>query len=83
MPNILGPTNFNRAAWAAETLSVFRHRTGCDYEDALGDLLSDLMHWADQHEFDFEAALIRARDHHACEVAEEAAYIERVKGGAL
>jgi hypothetical protein len=64
------PTNFTRAAWAAEALSVFLRRTGTDYEDALGDLLCDLMHWADEHNFDFDAALSRARDHHLAEVQE-------------
>ncbi len=64
------PTNVTRTAWAAEALSVFRRRTGTDYEDALGDFLCDLMHWADEHHFDFDAALSRARDHHRIEVQE-------------
>lgn len=79
MTIILEPTNSDRAAWAAEALRVFRARTRCDYEDSLGDLLCDLMHWADRHEFDFQAALDRASDHHAYEIAE----IELAKEGAL
>lgn len=64
-------SNLDRTLWAEEVLLVFRARTGCDFEDALGDLLCDLMHWADRHDFDFQAALCRARDHHAVEVIEE------------
>jgi hypothetical protein len=35
-------------------------RTRCDCEDSLGDLLCDLMHWADKCDFDFVAALQQA-----------------------
>lgn len=38
-----------------------------DYEDALGDLLSDLMHLSDREPFDFEAALAHAHGHYAAE----------------
>jgi hypothetical protein len=65
------PNNLNRAAWADKAIRVFREATGCDHEDSLGDLLADLMHWSDARNFDFEAALLRARDHYAAEVAEE------------
>jgi hypothetical protein len=64
------PTNSDRAAWAAEALATFRRRTGTDCEDALPDLLCDLMHWADEHGLDFNAALSRAHDHHHAEVQE-------------
>jgi hypothetical protein len=64
------PTNFDRAAWAAEALSAFRRRTGTDYDDALCDLLCDLMHWADEHNFEFDAVLDRARFHYLAEVEE-------------
>jgi len=53
--------NRNRAEWAAAALRHFQCNTGCDYEDSLGDLLGDLMHWSDRNNFDFEAALCRAR----------------------
>ena len=46
--------------------------TGTDYEDALGDLLCDLMHWSDRSNFDFEAALSRARMHYEAETTEDA-----------
>ena len=41
-------------------------------EDALGDLLGDLMHWADAKGFNFELALLRARHHYEAERAEGA-----------
>ena len=40
-------------------------------EDALGDLLCDLMHWATANSFDFNAALCRASGHHKAELDEE------------
>ena len=64
------PTNSDRAAWAEKALLTFCCQTGTDYEDALGDLLCDLMHWADENEIDFNSALDGAREHHAFEVRE-------------
>ncbi len=62
-------TNANRVQWAAAALRHFQCRAGCDYEDALGDLLCDLMHWSGRNNFDFEAALFRARGHYGDETA--------------
>jgi hypothetical protein len=45
--------------------------TGTDEEDALGDLLADLMHWADRRNFDFGLALDRARWHYEEETTGE------------
>jgi hypothetical protein len=59
--------NDDRAEWAAAALRQFQRTTGTDYEDALGDLLCDLMHWSDRHNFDFELALDRARGHYQAE----------------
>jgi hypothetical protein len=53
--------NGDRTGWAASALRQFQCATGCDYEDSLGDLLCDLMHWSNRNNFDFEAALCRAR----------------------
>ena len=53
-------TNLDRANWADKAVHAFREQTGCDYADSLGDLLCDLMHWADARNFDFDAALDRA-----------------------
>jgi hypothetical protein len=62
--------NGDRAAWAAAALRQFQCATGCDYEDSLGDLLCDLMHCSDRDNFDFEAALSRARGHYEAEIEE-------------
>jgi hypothetical protein len=57
-------TNADRAKWAASALEEFQSLSGTDYEDSLGDLLCDLMHWASAKNFDFDAALCRARSHY-------------------
>jgi NTP pyrophosphatase (non-canonical NTP hydrolase) len=59
--------NGSRAEWAGAALSAFMKETGADQEDALGDLLADLMHWADRNNYDFELALDRARWHYEAE----------------
>lgn len=59
--------NLGRADAAAVALRQFCLRTGCDYEDSLGDLLCDLMHWSGRENFDFDAALCRARGHYEAE----------------
>jgi hypothetical protein len=63
--------NADRAEWAGSALRHFQCTTGTDYEDALGDLLGDLMHWCDRNNFDFEAALERARGHYEAETTDE------------
>jgi hypothetical protein len=68
-------TNLDRAKWAHKAIHAFRKATGCDYEDSLGDLIADLMHWADAQNFDFEAALDRARHHYEAEQAGEPAVV--------
>lgn len=61
-------TNDDRAAWAEGAIQKFIELTGTDREDALADLLCDLMHWADrEHPGEcepFEAQLHRARYHY-------------------
>ena len=64
-------TNLDRANWADKAILAFREQTGCDHDDSLGDLLCDLMHWAIVRNFDFDAALGRARHHYAEECEEE------------
>jgi hypothetical protein len=64
-------TNLDRANWADKAVHVFREQTGCDYADSLGDLLGDLMHWADARNFDFDTALDRARCNYQEERDEE------------
>jgi len=65
------PTNKDRAEWAYDSLGTFMERTGCDIEDALADLLCDLMHYADQHGYDFNVELLRADGHYLEEKSEE------------
>jgi hypothetical protein len=64
--------NDRRSAWAGLALAAFIAATGTDWEDALGDLLTDLMHWADRNNYDFEAALFRAQGHYEAETVGEA-----------
>ena len=64
-------TNKDRAEWAAAALRLFQGITGTDHDASLGDLLCDLMHFADANNFDFKHALDRARGHYAEEFFEE------------
>ena len=67
LPPDVDGMNHRRARWARTALQEFMAQTGVDYEDALGDLLADLMHLSDREPFDFEAGLDRARGHYAAE----------------
>jgi len=71
MTNTLPPDpdglNDDRAHWASAALHCFQRETGTDDDDALCDLLCDLMHWSDRNYFDFDAALFRARMHYDAE----------------
>ena len=54
--------NGRRSGWAASALVAFMQTTGTDQEDAVADLLSDLIHWCDRHmNGTFEHQLSRAR----------------------
>ena len=63
--------NDDRATWAGAALAKFMEVTGTDVEDAVGDLLTDLMHWSDRNNYDFDAALDRARWHYEAETGRE------------
>lgn len=63
--------NDNRAAWANIAVRAFQAETGTDDEDALSDLLADLMHWSDRKNYDFDAALCRGRGHYEAETASD------------
>jgi hypothetical protein len=69
------PENMNdyRARWATVALRAFQKATGADSQDAVCDLLCDLMHLGDRTEFNFDAALNRARRHYEAETAGEEA----------
>ena len=63
------PTNQDRASWARAALAVFTaatfsgdHPATMDHDDlecAVGDLICDLLHFAEQHGFDPVAILQR------------------------
>ena len=66
--------NDERAAWAKVALDAFMQETATDLDDAVTDLLCDLMHWCDRNNQDFESALNRAQNHyHEETLTEEAA----------
>lgn len=65
------PTNADRAERAESVILTYMAITGTDLEDALGDLLCDLMHWADAEDFWFDAAMERSRGHYQAECADE------------
>jgi hypothetical protein len=63
--------NDDRSAWAGSALATFMLVTGTEEADALGDLLADLMHWADRKGYEFQAALDCARQHYDAETGGE------------
>lgn len=56
--------NDDRASCAREALDRFVQVTGTDPEDAVADLLADLMHFADRNGVNFNHELKRARWHY-------------------
>jgi hypothetical protein len=67
------PENMNddRAAWAGAALREFQRQTGTDDENAVNDLLGDLMHWCDRKGVDFDDELTHARWHYDAETTPE------------
>ena len=64
--------NDARARSAGIAMDAFVLDTRTDPEDSLGDLLTNLHHWADRNNFDFDAALERAQRNYSeetCHVA--------------
>lgn len=59
--------NDDRADWADAALKAFQKKTRTDDEDAVADLLTDLMHWCDRNNHDFGHELERARDNYSAE----------------
>lgn len=58
-----GPKNGRRADWAETAVDAFLSATGeagGDYEDAIADLMGDLLHLADKIGLDGEVLLDRA-----------------------
>lgn len=63
--------NDSRARWADAAIGTFMEATGADREDALKDLLTDLMHWVDRETgADFEVALDSAHRNYLDETME-------------
>jgi hypothetical protein len=66
--------NRRRAKWADLCIEKFKQETGADHQDALCDLLCDLMHWSDRNyeqPQQFDTELIRAAHHYAAETRPE------------
>ena len=61
--------NSSPALWAAVALEEFRRQTGADLEDAVSDLLADLMHWCDRFGQEFQNEFRRAMNHYSEETA--------------
>lgn len=63
------PDNMNkdRAEWAGHAVEQFQRLTGCDGDDAFGDLLCDLMHYADARGIEWHRALAIARGSYKAE----------------
>lgn len=60
--------NNDRAAWAQAAIDAFEEQTG---SGKLGDLICDLMHWADRNGVEFYAELDAAEMHYRLETADE------------
>lgn len=72
------PSNEQRSEWAQTALDAFARTTdmdtaGEDDDTILGDLLTDLMHWCDYNNVDFEAKLANSIGMYEEELVEEAA----------
>lgn len=65
--------HMKREQRGAGAIAVFTDGAANDNETNLGDLLADLLHWADANDVDFLAALDNARRHFRAELAELAA----------
>jgi hypothetical protein len=76
--------NDDRASWADKAIQTFEMESGTDREDAVADLLCDLMHWVDRNplppwspaaptsiNMTFDEMLDRARRNYASETATE------------
>lgn len=65
-------TNDDRAGLAQAAIDTFMRETGTDSEDAISDLLCNLMHLCNQRGDDFTAELNRGAGHYQAEVEIEA-----------
>ena len=56
--------NETRAGWADDCIALFMGATRTDREDALSDLLCNMMHWCDRNNQSFDKELERANLHY-------------------
>jgi hypothetical protein len=63
--------NDDRSDWAEAALVTFAEQTGTDEEDAVADLLCDLMHFCDRHGLEFRDELARGEGNYEEETGEE------------
>ena len=61
--------NDDRACWAEVALDAFQQETGTEDEDALSDLLTDLMHYCDRNGIQWADELARASRNYREETA--------------
>lgn len=66
------PTNADRAGFVASAIEQYQRVTKTDDEDAVMDMLCDLMHYCDYTDQDFEHKLVSAVGHHVEERHDEA-----------
>lgn len=66
--------NDDRAEWADTALNAFMRVTRTDHEDAVSDLLADLMHYCDRQGWNFEDELRRGSEHYHEETTDEDGY---------
>jgi len=71
--------NVSRAQWAAAALEEFQRQTRADLEDAVSDLLADLMHWCDRSGQSFTDELRRALSHYDEETATDSETAARLE----
>jgi hypothetical protein len=67
---MLTSNNADRAKRAEEALIDYAGVTD-DHDEAVIDLLTDIMHWGDCHNVDWESIERQARMHYEAEIAEE------------
>lgn len=71
----MGEMNFKRAAWALEALEEFCVHTGQDLrhekQEAIGDLICDLLHLANQSSMDAEVVHQHALDMYQGEIHDD------------
>ncbi|ABE67401.1 hypothetical protein PBI_CHE12_82 [Mycobacterium phage Che12] len=72
--NVLDPTacNNNRARWSAAALHTYAKTVGSeDVEQAISDMLGDLLHLCDAAKLDFSELYDQGRWHYAAELGGE------------